>query len=449
MLFFLNGILFATWVSRIPFIQADRGLSHGSLGLALLAMALGALIAMPLAGWTSARFGSHRVTQLCAALYCGALPVLALAPTASLLVAALFCFGAVHGAVDVAMNAQASAVEKEYPQPIMSTFHALFSVGGLMGAAVGAVVASAGIAPVTHFSAIAILVGGATALVAFPRLLDARDSEMLAVHSEARPKRRFEVPPRPLLVLGVIAFCSMVGEGAMADWSGVFLRQVSGSTEGVAAVGYAAFSIAMAASRFFGDWLTTRLGPVTIVRLSGMIAAAGLGLALIHGGQGSVLTGFAAVGVGFALVVPQAFSAAGKVSGINPGAAMATVSTMGYFGFLIGPPSIGFLAELFGLRLALSTIVATSVLLILLARQVNPFPVRTWREAGQTRLSREFALSNTLTRESLSEGSRAGLAFSSLLEVSRNRREKARPVPTGRACPRSIAPPGAIELAMQ
>jgi predicted MFS family arabinose efflux permease len=374
MLFFLNGAIFATWVSRIPAIQAARALSHGTLGVALLAMAFGALVAMPLAGMATARFGSHRVTQLTAAIYCAILPLPLFAPNFALFVVALFVFGAAHGALDVGMNAQAVAVEERYRRPIMSSLHALFSVGGLVGAGFGGVVAAAGFPPLLHFAAAAMLLGGATALLAFPRLLDARETETLDLPDELASRPRFALPPRSLLVLGVIAFCTMVGEGAMADWTGVFLRNVAGSSEAVAAAGYAAFSVAMAAGRFGGDGLTVHLGPVTIVRISGVLAAAGLALALLFGQSVPALIGFAAVGAGFATVVPQVFSAAGRTTGMSSGAALATVSTLGYFGFLLGPPAIGFLAEAVGLRAALGVIVLTSALLIVLAPSVRRPP---------------------------------------------------------------------------
>jgi fucose permease len=289
-----------------------------------------------------------------------------------MLMLALFCFGAAHGALDVAMNAQGVAVEERYRRPIMSSLHALFSLGGLVGAGLGSLVATAGISPLTHFSAAAILLGGSTALVAFPRLLDARETEALDLPDEITNKPRFTWPSPPLLALGAIAFCTMVGEGAMADWSAVFLRQVAGASEGVAAAGYAAFSVAMAVGRFGGDWLSARLGPVAIVRLSGLTAATGLGLALLSGRSELALVGFGAVGAGFAIVVPQVFSAAGRTPRVSSGVAVATVSTIGYFGFLVGPPFIGFLAELIGLRLALGSIVVTSAFLIGLAPQVKP-----------------------------------------------------------------------------
>jgi predicted MFS family arabinose efflux permease len=371
-LFFMNGALFASWVSRIPALQVKLGLSHGTLGLALLGMATGALISMPLAGRFSSRHGSHRVCQVSAALYCLALPLLALAPNATAFMLALLAFGAAHGALDVAMNAQAVLVEKAYPKPIMASFHALFSLGGLAGAGLGGGFAAMGLSPEAHYALAAALLGGVGGWLAFPRLFQkAEKLPTLGQHAVEGALTSWGPEKRRLLVLGTVAFCVMIGEGAMADWSAVFLREITGATEGVAAAGYAAFSIAMALGRFGGDRLSQHVGPVNLVRWSGFLAATGLTLALLGGHPVTALIGFAAVGAGFATVVPQVFSAAGNTPGVASGPAMATVTTLGYLGFLIGPPFIGLVAEWASLPLALATIIATSLLLMVLAPSVG------------------------------------------------------------------------------
>lgn len=368
--FFLNGALFASWVSRIPAVQAGLGINHATLGMALFGVALGALFAMPLAGWCAARYGSDRVTQVVSIAYCMALPFLALAPNAGFLTLALFCFGAFHGAFDVAMNAQAVAVEGRYQRPIMSSFHALWSVGGLAGAALGAFIAATGVVPLVHFTAVSLLLGGTLVAFANPRLLSAgKASARDSIGKERSVK--FKWPPRTLVALGAVAFCIMMGEGAMADWSAVYLRSAAGASEAVAAAGYAVFSIAMAGARFSGDWLSARFGPVALVRLGSGLAAAGLAFALLQGEPVSALLGFAAVGAGFATIVPQVFSAAGRTPGMDPGPALATATTLGYSGFLIGPPLIGFAAEAIGLPGALAIIVVTSLAAIALASNVR------------------------------------------------------------------------------
>ncbi|HEY1084965.1 MAG TPA: MFS transporter [Prosthecobacter sp.] len=373
-LFFMNGALFATWVSRIPAIQQGLGMSHGFLGLALLGMAGGALIAMPLAGRASSCYGSHRVCQVSATLYSLMLPLLALAPDKVTFMLALAAFGASHGALDVAMNAQAVLVEKQYDRPVMASFHALFSLGGLAGAGMGAGFAALEAMPLLHYMLAALLLGCGGGLVVFHHLHVEHPGEMQAGPENAakassgiswRQRKR-------LLVLGVVAFCVMIGEGAMADWSAVFLRDVVQASEGTAAAGYAAFSIAMALGRFAGDGLAAWLGPVLLVRCSGVLAVAGMGLALGAGSPVLALVGFAAVGAGFATVVPQVFSAAGSTPDVRPGPAVAAVVSLGYLGFLLGPPVIGLLAEGLGLRPALGVILLTSFLLVVLAASVGP-----------------------------------------------------------------------------
>jgi MFS family permease len=368
--FFLNGMLFASWVSRIPAVQTALGLNHAMLGLALFGVALGALFAMPLAGWGISRFGSRRTTQVIAAAYCVAMPFLALASNAILLTFALFWFGAFHGAFDVAMNAQAVAVEERYGRPIMSSFHALWSVGGLAGAALGALIASLEVSPIVHFTAVSLLIGGFSLAFANPSLLHANDAcPRELIHGNR--SRKLAWPPRTLVALGAVAFCIMMGEGAMADWGAVFLRHSTGATEAVAAAGYAVFSVAMAVARFSGDWLSSRMGSVALVRIGSGLAAAGLASVLMLSDPVAALAGFAAVGAGFATIVPQVFSAAGRTPGMDPGTALATTTTIGYSGFLIGPPLIGFAAEAIGLRGALAIIVAMSVVAIVLAPNVR------------------------------------------------------------------------------
>ncbi|MDB6068592.1 MAG: transporter [Pedosphaera sp.] len=371
LLFFLNGALFASWASRIPAVQAQRGLGNGSLGLALLSIALGAVISMPLSGLLMARFGSDRICKYTAILYAAMLPAIVLAPNLTTFIIALFFFGASHGGLDVAMNAQAVDIEKRYGEPIMSSFHALWSTGGLAGAATAGLLAGQGVRPLVHFAIVALLFGAALTLV-FPHLLS---SPAHSIKDSAKPQPNstlFSLPSKALLTLGTVALCIMVGEGAMADWSAVYLRNNIGTRESLAAVGYATFSIAMAVGRFLGDRLTSRFGPANMVRLSGGLAAGGLSLALLSGNPAIALIGFGLVGLGFSTVVPIVFTAAGNTPGVPSGVALASVSSLGYLGFLIGPPFIGFAAQFLGLRSALGIIILASLTAVLLAPAVRP-----------------------------------------------------------------------------
>ena len=356
-LFLINGTLFATWVSRIPAIETARGMTHAQLGLALFALALGAMVAMPLSGLLSSRYGSDRVCRASSLGYAAMLPLLILAPNTFLFALALFGFGAGHGMLDVAMNSQAVSVEKAYRRPIMSSFHALFSTGGLLGAAVGGGIAALGLSPATHFSLIAILLAGLS-LTTF-RNLHPNKTQIARDYNDK--VNLFPMPNRALITLGIIAICVMMGEGAMGDWSAVYLRRNLGTSEGLAAAGYAAFSIAMATGRFLGDPLAARFGPVQLVRGSALFAVAGLVLLLATPWSGAALIGFACVGFGFAPIVPMVFSAAGHRAGIHPGVALASVTTLGYLGFLLGPPAIGFAAGLVGLHVALGLLLVSTL----------------------------------------------------------------------------------------
>ena len=362
--FFLNGFGFASWVVRIPAVQEKLALSEGPLGIALLGAAVGLLISTPLAGWLVARLGSRPVVGVTSLLVALVLLPLALAPNLPLLVLANVAGGGFAGALDVSMNAQAVAVEKRYARPIMSSFHAAFSFGGLAGAASGGLVASLGIGVFPHLAGIAAL-SATAAVVAYRSLLPA------SADAGGAGGPAFARPTRGLLGLGVISFCVLLGEGAMADWSAVYLRGTLETGPGFAAAGYAAFSLTMATGRLVGDRLTARLGPVRLVRAGAVVAAGGLGLGLALGHPLIALAGFACAGAGFSIVFPTALSAAGRAEGVTAGPTIAAVSTAGYFGFLIGPPTIGFAAEALGLGVALFFVVILSAIIVPLARTVG------------------------------------------------------------------------------
>ena len=361
--FSLNGFTFASWVVRIPTVQEKLALSEGPLGIVLLGGVAGSVMSMPFAGWLVSRLGSRPVVATSAFLTSLALPLLALSPSLPLLVLAFVFLGITVGALNVSMNAQAVAVEKGYGRPIMSSFHAAFSFGGLAGAASGGLVASLGVGIVPHLLGVAVLTAVAT-LPAYRALLPA--STDVAGEGPA-----FARPTRTLAGLGAIAFCVLLGEGAMADWSAVYLSGPLGTGPGFAAAGYTAFSLTMATGRLIGDRLVQRLGAVTLVRSGGALAALGLGLSLTVGQPAVALAGFACAGAGFSIVFPVALSAAGRAKGAAPGPAIAAVSTAGYSGFLVGPPAIGFLAEAVGLGGALYVVVLLSATIALLSRTVE------------------------------------------------------------------------------
>lgn len=362
-IFFLNGVGVASWVVRIPAVQERLGLSAGALGVALLGMSTGALISMPLAGRYVVRLGSKPVTTAGALAFAATLLLPGLAPTRWLLFLALLLTGLANGVVDVAMNAQAAEVEKAYARPIMTSFHALFSAGGLVGSSLGGIIAGRGVLPIWHLAAAGAVVALAAGAVS-PWLLTRTEATDVPGHGGIS-LRRF---PLPLLTLGVLAFCILFVEGAMADWSAVYLHDVSRATEAEAAIGYAAFSIMMAAGRTVGDRLVAAFGPLRVVRTGGLAAAGGMLLALADTRPLMVALGFAAIGAGLASSFPQVLSAASRVRGVPAGAGIALASTVGYTGFLSGPPLIGFIAQAtHDLRGGLAAVALSTVLVVALA----------------------------------------------------------------------------------
>jgi MFS family permease len=363
-IFFLNGFGFGSWAVRIPAVQERLDLGEGLLGLALLGMAAGSLVSMPLAGGLVSRLGSRPVVGATGLGFFLALPLLAWSPSLALLMPALAFAGASGGSLDVSMNAHAVAVEKGQGRPIMSSFHAAFSLGGLAGAAVGGAVAAWGVGVAPHLAGVSALSLAAFAL-AYLRMLPADEDR----GESGGPA--FARPTRALAGLGVISFCVLLGEGAMADWSAVYLKGTLGTGPGFAAAGFAAFSAAMVAGRLLGDRVTARFGPVALVRAGAAISAVGLGISLTVAHPAAALVGFACAGLGFSIIFPTALSAAGRTKDSATGPAIAAVATAGYFGFLVGPPSIGFVAEGVGLGGALFIVVALSAAIVVLAGSVG------------------------------------------------------------------------------
>ena len=347
--FFLNGFGYGSWVPRIAEIRDELGINDGQLGLALFMAALGALIAMPLAGAAAHRHGSRSATAAAVACFGLSLPGLALAPDLIGLGLALFVVGAAAGALDVSMNAQGVAVEKHHWRPIMSSLHGMFSLGGMAGAAATGMIATLEVALLPHFVAIAALVC-ALGVAACRPMLPAAIEAGAEGPGFARPSLRILLP-------GVVALAALLSEGAMADWGAVYLSGNLGASTTSAAAAFAAFSMMMAAGRFTGDRLVARLGGDAVVRGGGALAALGLGLTLLIGHPLLAVIGFGLVGAGLSCTFPVVLSSAARTPGLPPSAAIAAVCTVGYFGFLLGPPLIGGLAELIGLPGALGLVV--------------------------------------------------------------------------------------------
>ena len=360
--FIVNGALLGTWVSRIPALQQKLALSEAELGIVLLGMSLGVLAGLSLASGWVVRFGSRAVTVVGFGVMCLLLPCLPLAPNGLSLGVLLFFFGGAMSVMDVAMNEQAVFVERQAKKPLMSRFHGAFSIGGLLGALLGAAFAGTDTAPIFHFIAATLLFSVGMGMAA-PHLL-----QQTEVQEKSGPV--FRIPDRALWALGAVALISSVGEGAMADWSAVYVAEVLEAPGGMAALAFAAYSAAMTVARLSGDHLKSHFSPVMIVGAGGWIAAGGLMLVVVSNRDALTLIGFAVIGLGLANIIPIAFSTAGNFPGIPSGAGIAAVASIGYAGFFASPPLIGFLAEVTSLRGAFASMIVLFVILPLIARAV-------------------------------------------------------------------------------
>ena len=348
-MFLICGTATSAWAPMIPFVKSRLGLDEGTLGLVLLVFGGGSMVAMPLAGLAIHVWGSRKVVGIASVASCLALPLLAAPIGTAAVAASLFAFGAALGALDVSMNAQALAVQHAARRPIMSGFHALFSVGGLIGAAVVSTLLQAG-APLIHCALAIALVLAVIALF---------EQRHLVADYGTENAGGFTIMPRAaVLGLGALCFMCFLGEGAVLDWSAVFLREHRGVDVALAGVGYAMFSVAMAVVRLTGDHLTHRLGGRLTLQLGGALAAAGYVITALVPSPAGALTGFVIVGIGAANIVPVLFSASGKVPGVPPGIALATVTTIAYAGLLLGPALIGFVADATTLPIAFLLVAA-------------------------------------------------------------------------------------------
>lgn len=338
-MFFLNGALFGTWAARIPAFVERMGLGEGAFGMLLLSMAAGALVSFPLAGRLSDRLGAAPMTRWIAGVYVVATLAVALAPGPAALAVALAAFGAGHGAMDVTMNVWGTEVERARGRPVMSTFHAMWSLGAGGAAALGAGAAAIGMAPSVHFAA---------ACLAMAALAGA--ASRVAWRSETGGAARgpaIALPRRALLPIGLIALGAGLGEGATADWSALYLSREGGFGEARAALGYAVFSVAMVTGRLLGDRVIAVVGAVRAARASGLCAA--IGAAWLAAAPG--LAPFVLLGLGYAVVVPLAYARAAAEPG-GAGRGVAEVATLGYGAMLLGPPLIGWVGEVAALSLA-------------------------------------------------------------------------------------------------
>ena len=347
--FFINGFIFANWVSRLPRIQEMFNADDGTIGLVLLASSIGAVGAMPFTGWIIIKNGSRRITLISAILYCAFVPLIPLSQNLFVLIVLYFFMGIVTGMLDVAMNAQAILVEREYKRPIMTSFHALFSIGMMLGAASAALFTDIKFDLVQHFFIVAGAALLGAAWMSRHLIYDRPD----AAHHDGP---LFRLPNRSMIVLGIITFCCMIGEGSMSDWSVNYMENVADASITLAPIGLSAFATAMTLGRIFGDSMRKRSGDRAMIIGGGLTALIGLCAALIFPSPYVTIAGFFLVGLGLSSIVPIAYSIGGNEKNLPPGVGLAMVTTVGYSGFLIGPPVIGFIADWLNLRVSLGVI---------------------------------------------------------------------------------------------
>lgn len=333
--FFVIGLGGAAWAPLVPFAKNRTALNEGQLGLLLLCLGAGSIIAMPLAGILAARFGCRRVIIVASGLICLTLPLLATATSLPLLVAALFVFGAGVGSVDCVVNIQAVIVERASGRTLMSGFHGLFSVGGMVGAGGVSVLLSMGASPLTAM--LCVVVSLIVAMVyAAPRLLS---------YGGQSDGPAFAIPRGPVLFISILCFIVFLTEGSILDWSAVFLTTERGLNASRAGLGYTVFSFTMMLGRFTGDSIVQRLGATNVLVAGGLCAAAGLILATFIPSWQAALLGYALVGLGCSNIVPVLFSATGRQTVMPEHLAIPAISTIGYAGILAGPALIGFMAQ--------------------------------------------------------------------------------------------------------
>jgi predicted MFS family arabinose efflux permease len=359
--FFVLGVMFATWGVHVPTVKAHYGLGEQALALAMLAGGVGALAALAQAGRIVGRFGPANVAATMGVLCCASVASLLALPFYAALLVVMLAFGITGSLLDVAVNVEATEIERLSGRPLMSGFHGMFSLGGMAGASLGSAAPALGLSAQGHLF-VATGLGAVAVLVASRAMLPVEPAA-------AGEKHPLSIPRGPLLLLGVLASMGLIAEGAMYDWSVLFMKQERASDASTAALAYASFSGAMAAGRFAGDWVRARMSPTRLMRVSGVLAAAGMALALAVTSPQVALAGFALVGLGLSNVVPVLFSAASQVPGVTPAHGIAAVSGVGYLGMMAGPPLIGLVAEHSSLTAGLVVVVVFAVFMALSAKR--------------------------------------------------------------------------------
>lgn len=361
-IFLANGTGIGVWASSIAPIKLELALSDGQLGFSLLAFAIGAILTMTVTGHVTAHFGSARVALTASFAFAAALLLPAIMPNLVTLWLGILVLGACNGAMDVSMNAHGALVETTRGRPIMSSLHAAFSLGCLLGSRMGGWLLAAGYGPLG-------LQGAAAAVAGLLTLAAAFNMQVPGAGRPAEPPVGFVMPSRAILGIGALAFLCMFAEGAVADWAAVYLVSVVGVTAATATWGFSGFAFAMTVGRLLGDRVVHALGRPRVVMLGAALAAIGLALTLVWPRVEAAALGYALAGLGIANIIPVMFSAGGRRTPAHPGIGVAMAATCGYAGFLVSPPLIGFAADHVGLRNALMVLALAMVVIALTARR--------------------------------------------------------------------------------
>ena len=368
--FGLLGVAISTWAALVPFAKAQLGLDEATLGSILLAFGGGTIVATVAAAPLARRYSSRSLLVVAASALCFTLPLLAHAPSATTLAVLLFLFGACVGIIGVAANAQAIAVQAAMGRPVMSSFHAMFSLGGLTGAAANSALLGLGVSPL----ACAITIS-AMLIVVIATQAESLNPDLPPETNRPSHVRR-GLAPLPVLFVGLMTLALYLSEGSIVDWGAVFFREVRGYSVSTAALGYAAFSITMAAGRLAGDRIVQRVGPVSVVRYGAILAAVGFFVMVFAPGAWLGLTGCALIGLGASNVVPTLISASARVSDYPTAAAVSTTVAMGTTGLIAGPALIGFVAQSTGLGVALAGLAVLLLVVGAAADIVGASPAR-------------------------------------------------------------------------
>jgi fucose permease len=368
--FFIAGFIHANWVSRIPEIQEFWQVSNSLLGTILLCSAGGAVLAMPFAGVLIVKFGSRLLSIFTMVTLCALVVFVPVFKSLWLIIPLFFLMGVFGGSMDIAINGQAVYVERAYNKPIMSSFHALFSLGTVLGAGSGALFAKFEMPLVTHFG---ICVAICIALILWAMFHLVKDeNDIKAENGKNTEGGTFQLPTKAILPLGIIAFCGMSGEGAIADWSALYMNKIIGMDVSFSALAFGAFTLAMTTGRFLGDFIIAQYGQRKTLIFNSLAAILGLFIVLIFNNPYLVLMGFFITGLGVATIVPVVYSAAGNTEGVPPSVGIAMATTVGYAGFFVAPPVIGYLADAFSLRVGLLfTLVLFGVMLFYVGRFIK------------------------------------------------------------------------------